>query len=75
MHMILKKASEREIERLKQTAINDWTTMMNSAREEGIKEGIKQSRLEVAQKLKKDGFEPEFIAKYTGLTLSEIAQL
>ncbi len=49
--------------------------MMNSAREEGIKEGIKQSQLEIAQKMKKEGIDPGFIAKYTDLTLSEIAQL
>ena len=60
---------------MKQDALNDWTTMMNSAREEGIKEGIKQSQLEIAQKMKKEGIDPGFIAKYTDLTLSEIAQL
>ena len=53
--------------------------MMNSERKEGIEEGIqkgmKETQLETAQKLKRDGFEPEFIAKYTSLTLSEIAQL
>ena len=36
---------------------------------------MKETQLETAQKLKRDGFDPDLITKYTGLTLSEIAQL
>ncbi len=79
MELIITNPSEREILRIRQDTRNDWITMMNSERKEGIEEGIqkgmKETQLEIAQKLKRDGFEPEFIAKCTSLTLSEIAQL
>ena len=83
MELIITNPSEREILRMRQDARNDWITMMNSERKEGIEEGIqkgiqkgmKETQLETAQKLKRDGFDPDLITKYTGLTLSEIAQL
>ncbi len=53
----------------------EWKEGWKQGWKEGWEQGRKQSQLETAQKLKRDGFEPEFIAKYTSLTLSEIAQL
>ena len=75
MELIITNPSEREILRMRQDARNDWITMRNSERREGRKEGIKETQLEVAQKLKGDGVDPDLITKYTGLTLSEIDQL
>ncbi len=75
MELIITNPSEREILRMRQDAMNDWITMRNSERREGRKEGIKETQLEVAQKLKGDGVDPDLITKYTGLTLSEIDQL
>ncbi len=83
MELIITNPSEREILRIRQDTRNDWITMMNSERKEGIeegiqkgiKEGIQKAQLEMAQKLKGDGVDPDLITKYTGLTLSEIDQL
>ena len=45
------------------------------SRKEGRKEGIKETQLEVAQKLKGKGIDLDLIAESTGLSLSEIDQL
>ena len=42
---------------------------------EGMKEGMKEAKLEMAKGLKKDGVDPAIIAKNSGLSLAEIAQL
>jgi predicted transposase/invertase (TIGR01784 family) len=48
-------------------ALSDWTSGINYAREEGIKE--------VARKIKSRGRSFEEIAEDTGLSLEEVAKL
>jgi predicted transposase/invertase (TIGR01784 family) len=52
-------------------ALSDWTSGLNHAREEGIREGIR----ETARNLKKIGVVVEQIAQGTGLSVEEIAKL
>ncbi len=59
MELIITNPSEREILRKRKDARNDWITMMNSER----KEGMKEAQLEMAQKLKVDGVDPDLITK------------
>ena len=71
MQLIMTNPEEREIIRMRQSAQNDWITMRNSER----KAGMKEAKLEMARGLKRDGVDPVIIAKNSGLSLSEIAQL
>ena len=71
MRLILTNPTEREMIRMRQAAQNDWITMRNFER----KAGMKEARLEMARGLKRDGVDPAIIAKNSGLSLSEIAQL
>ncbi|MDR1411276.1 MAG: Rpn family recombination-promoting nuclease/putative transposase [Spirochaetaceae bacterium] len=55
---------------MREMALSDWTSGINHAREEGIKEG----RREIAAKLKNRGIPIDQIAEYTGLSVKEINQ-
>ena len=67
MQLIMTDPREREIIRMRQAAQNDWITMMNSER--------KEAKLEMARELKREGVDTAIIARTSGLSLSEIAQL
>ena len=41
---------------------------------QGVEEGAQQHALETAEKMLKDNFSPEIIARYTGLPLSRILE-
>ena len=50
------------------------TTAMR-LKEEGIKEGIKEEKIETAKKMKNEGLAINLIQKITGLTKEEIEKL
>ena len=41
----------------------------------GTKRAVKQNKLDIAKKMKKDGVEIDIIKKYTGLSVSAIEKL
>jgi predicted transposase/invertase (TIGR01784 family) len=64
---------------MRQMALSDWTSGINYARREGIKEGIKtgeeQKAVEIARNLKAIGVPVGQIARSTGLTEGQIREL
>lgn len=48
---------------------------LKKGKAEGLAEGERINRLATARKMKVDGFPPETIAKYTGLSIDEIKEL
>jgi predicted transposase/invertase (TIGR01784 family) len=56
---------------MRETALSDWTSGLNHAREEGMEKGIR----EVARALKSLGDPFEKIARATGLSVEDIAKL
>jgi predicted transposase/invertase (TIGR01784 family) len=56
---------------MREMAMSDWTSSINYAREEGIREGIEK----IAAKMKKGGASVAQIAEYTGLSIGDIAKL
>ena len=53
----------------------DWNTALFEARSEGLKEGLNQASLDIAQKMKTMGFLAEQIQAATGLSTETIIQL
>ena len=75
-------SSDEEKERiaeLRQKYIMDRTSEIRTAKEIGIKEGLeegsKKEKLEIAKKLKQENIETDIIVKTTGLTKEEIEEL
>lgn len=62
----------RRLAELKEKAIRDEENGLRHAREEGIKEGIKRDKIEIAMKMKQEGFSIEKIVEITGITKEEI---
>lgn len=62
----------RRLAELKEKAIRDEENGLRHAREEGIKEGIKQDKKEIAKKMKEEGFPIETIIKIIGIAKEEI---
>jgi len=64
---------------LRQMAMSDWTTGINTATEKGIAEGIEkgamQSKIEIARNLLVEGLSMELIHKTTGLDIETIKTL
>jgi predicted transposase/invertase (TIGR01784 family) len=64
---------------MRELALSDWTSGLNHAREEGMREGIREGTLkkaqEIARNLKKFGIPVEHIAQGTGLSVEDIAKL
>ena len=56
----------------RQRAIWDYNTGMRTAKEEGIEEGAKLEKLEIAKNMLKEKVDLQIIAKVTGLTKEEI---
>ena len=48
---------------------------IKKAKEEGIKEGIKENQISMAKNMKKDKVDFNIISKYTGLSIKEIEEL
>jgi predicted transposase/invertase (TIGR01784 family) len=60
---------------LRQMAMSDWTTGINTATEKGIAEGAMRSKIEIAKNLLSEGLSMELIHKTTGLDIETIQSL
>jgi predicted transposase/invertase (TIGR01784 family) len=60
---------------MREKALSDWTSGVNHARREGIKEGRREVKNEVALNCKAMGMSIEQIAQWTGLTEQQIKDL
>jgi predicted transposase/invertase (TIGR01784 family) len=60
---------------LRQMAMSDWTTGVNTAFERGIEKGATQRNFEVAKNLLHEGLSVEIIQKTTGLDMETIIAL
>ena len=60
---------------LRQMAMSDWTTGINTATEKGIAEGAMRSKIEIAKNLLSEGLSMELIHKTTGLDIETIKSL
>ena len=67
--------TERELYEMRRKALLDYNTNMRGAREEGIREGLKEGIETVALNLLQEGAEVAFIAKTTGLSTTDIERL
>lgn len=67
--------AERRIAFLRDKAIRDEKSMLQGARDEGIEQGIKQEKMQIAQKLLKMKMPIRQIMDATGLTKEEIEKL
>ncbi len=72
-------SKERERYEMRMESMLEKTSSLNSAerkgREEGLKEGAKKEKLEIANNLILNGLDDELISKSTGLSLEEIKNL
>ena len=50
-------------------------TLLSKAKEEGLKQGIKQNKLVIAKEMLKDKMNINIISKYTNLSIEEINNL
>ena len=60
---------------LREMALSDWTTGINTATEKGIEKGIEKGKIEVAKNLLNKGMSVEFIKETTNLDLETIKSL
>ena len=60
---------------MREMALSDYTSGMNHARQEGMKEGMKEKEIEIAKNALLKGFDIADIAEITGLDESTIEQL
>ncbi|MDR1445200.1 MAG: Rpn family recombination-promoting nuclease/putative transposase [Treponema sp.] len=64
---------------MREMALSDWTSGINHAREEGMREGLqagkREGMQEIAVKMKKRGVSAGQIAEDTGLSVEDIAKL
>ncbi len=69
----------RELSLARQKRLRDEASRLDLALEQGIQQGISQgqyqAKCQTAQLMKQAAFEPEMIAKMTGLTLAEIEKM
>ena len=75
MQVIMANPTEREMIRMRQDAEIDRRTELNAAKRQGMKQGKAEMAREMARGMKRDGVDPAFITKYSGLTLEEINAL
>ena len=66
---------QRTLYRLREKAMNDEISALNTAKEKGIKEGIKKERINLAINLINKGIENDFIVEVTRLSEKEINTL
>jgi len=60
---------------LRQMAMSDWTTGINTATEKGIAEGAMQKQIEIAKNSLNKGLPMELIHEITGLDIETIQSL
>ena len=60
---------------LREMAMSDWTTGINTATEKGIEKGAMQSKIEIARNMLAEGLSVELIHKTTGLDIETIKSL
>jgi len=60
---------------LREMAMSDWTTGINTATEKGIEKGAMQSKIEIARNSLGEGLPIEIIHKITGLDIETIQSL
>ena len=60
---------------LRQMAMSDWTTGINTATEKGIEQGAMQSKIEIAKNSLNKGLPIELIHEITGLDMETIQSL
>ena len=60
---------------LREMALSDWTTGINTATEKGFEKGIEKGKTEIALNLLKTGDPVEKITAVTGLTRQEVENL
>ena len=60
---------------LRQMAMSDWTTGINTATEKGIEKGAMQKQIEIARNLLKKGLAIDLIHETTGLDIETIRSL
>jgi predicted transposase/invertase (TIGR01784 family) len=65
----------REKERRRQRFLADYNLSIGAAKRDGIIEGRSERDVEIARNMKKEGCDPEFISRMTGLSADEIAGL
>lgn len=56
-------------------AYRDIVNAVNTARTEGLEQGLEQGKIEIARKMKSDGLPDDVISKYTGLAIEEIERI
>ena len=66
---------EMEVYNARDAFLYGQNLMLKKEREEGIKEGIKETKISMALNMKKDGVDVNIISKYTGLSIEEIKKL
>ncbi|MDR1236416.1 MAG: Rpn family recombination-promoting nuclease/putative transposase [Holosporaceae bacterium] len=65
----------RELIRMREDGLHDYNSDINSAKREGIEQGITRGKQETAISMLKDGMSVSSISKYTGLSSKEIEAL
>jgi len=60
---------------LREMALSDWTTGIDTATEKGIEKGAMQKQIEIARNLLSEGLSMELIRKTTGLDIETIQSL
>ena len=60
---------------LREKAIKDYVTNMESAKEDGIKQGKKEEKIEIAKEMLKKGMPKETVIEITKLTEKEVEEL
>ena len=66
---------EMEVYNARDAFLYGQNVMLKREREEGMKEGIKETKISMARNMKNDKVDFNTIAKYTGLSIEEIEKL
>ena len=67
--------AERRLAFLREKAIRDERNNLEGSRKEGKKEGIRESKIEIAKKMLKKGMNIKLISELTNLTIEEIERI
>ena len=65
----------KRINELREKWEHDRVSELNYTKEQAIKEGEKQAKLDTAKNMLKDNIKVETISKYTGLSKEEVEEL
>ncbi|MEI0567841.1 ATPase, partial [Brachyspira pulli] len=66
---------EMEVYNARDAFLYGQNVMLKREREEGMKEGIKETKISMARNMKNDKVDFNTISKYTGLSIEEIEKL